>query len=120
MMKRDDGSTIPLIIGLATVLLSVIFTASELQSLFVAKQRALSDARFAALYVAKAASGNDPVIGLDYSQTVRALLLSPGEVEVRTLDGKTFEAIVCVLWVSPLGVHQPVQICDRARSRVIA
>ena len=119
-MKTDRGSTIPLLIGLSTLLLFTIFTVSELQSLLVTKQRALSDARFAALFVAKSSGEVPPVVGLDYSPAVRPELPEASEIKVFTNDQKTFVARVCLSWRSPLGLHASATICDEAKARVIA
>ncbi|MEN9731368.1 MAG: hypothetical protein RL488_678 [Actinomycetota bacterium] len=119
-MKTDRGSSIPLLIGLSTLLLLTILTVSELQSLLVTKQRAMSDARFAALFVAKSSGEVPPVVGLDYSVAVRAEIPEAAEVKVFTDDQKTFVARVCLSWRSPFGLHAAALICDEAKARVIA
>jgi hypothetical protein len=118
-VKSERGSTLPLQIGLAVLLLATVFVVADLQSLMLVRERALSDARFAALYIAKAAAGVAPVVGLDYSTAVIGELPGAQLVHVSTVDGATFEARVCEAWQSPFGLHAPQQICDTAKSRVI-
>ncbi len=118
-MKAERGSTLPLIIGLASLLLATIFTFSELQSLLLLRSRALSDARFAALYIARETAGIPPVIGLDYSTAVLGELVGVSSVNVTSNDGKTFTAKVCLDWNSPLGIHPSSLVCDEAKARVI-
>jgi hypothetical protein len=118
-VKTDRGSTLPLIIGLASLLLATTFTFSELQSLLLFRSRALTDARFAALYIAKETAGIPPVIGLDYSPAVLGELVGVSSVTVNSNDGKTFTSKVCLVWKSPLGLHPEALICDEAKARVI-
>jgi hypothetical protein len=119
-MKHDKGSTLPLVIGLASLLLATVFLTTELQTLLVQRSRALNEARFAALYVAKQSAGFAPVVGLDYSPSIAGQLLGVSSVRVSTQDGKTFEAIVCETWKSPFGLHAETDVCDSARARVIS
>lgn len=119
-MKRDTGSTLPLIIGLATLLFGLVFAVSDLQSLLLQQQRALSGARLAALLVAKDSAGSPPVIGLDYSTAARGELGEVASLKVLTTDGKTFIATVCLQWNSPFGLHPSALVCDTAKARVIA
>ncbi len=118
-MRRETGSTLPLVIGLATLTIATVFVTAELQSLLVQRGKALNEARFAALYVAKQTAQIPPVIGLDYSPSIRAELLGATSVKVATADGKTLEATVCEVWHSPLGLHHDVEVCDSARARAI-
>lgn len=119
-MKRDRGSTLPLVIGLASLLLATIFTTSELQSFLLQRSRALSDARFAALYIAKQTSGFPPVINLDYSPAVVGELSQAASISVTSSDGRTFTARICHRWQSPFGLHADSLVCDEAKSRVIS
>ena len=118
-MKSERGSTLPLQIGLAVLLLSTIFLVADLQSLLLVRERALSEARFASLYIAKQSAGVPPVIGLDYATAVIAEMPSVHEVHVATSDGVTFEARVCEDWNSPFGFHSSQEVCDEAKARVI-
>lgn len=118
-MKAERGSTLPLIIGLASLLLATIFMFSELQSLLLLRSRALTDARFAALYIAKETAGFPPVIGLDYSPAVLGELTGVSSVTVTSDDGKTFASTVCLVWKSPLGLRPEALVCDEAKARVI-
>lgn len=119
-MKTDRGSTLPLVIGLASLLLATILTFSELQSLFIHRTRALSDARFAALYIAKQTSGIPPVLNFDYAPAVVGELPDVDSIRVVSEDGKTFTAKVCRVWHSPLGLHPDTLVCDEAKARFIA
>lgn len=119
-VMSERGSTLPLIIGLASLLLATILTTSELQSLMLQRNRALSDARFAALYIAKQVAGIPPVPNFDYGSAVLPELPGVGSVSVLSPDGKTFSARVCHVWESPFGIHSDVEICDEAKVRVIA
>jgi hypothetical protein len=118
-VKSERGSTLPLQIGLAVLLLSTIFVVADLQSLLMARERALSEARFASLYIAKQSVGVAPVVGLDYSAAVIDELPSVHNVHVSTSDGVTFEARVCEEWNSPFGLHASHEVCDEAKARVI-
>ncbi len=118
-MKLDRGSTLPLVIGLITLLLATIFITTELQTLLIQRANALSEARFAALYVAKQTSKIPPVVGLDYGPAVEGQLVGVSSITVVTQDGKTFEATVCETWHSPLGLHADTEVCDNAKARAI-
>jgi hypothetical protein len=118
-VKAERGSTLPLIIGLASLLLATTFTFSELQSLLLLRSRALTDARFAALYIARETAGIPPVIGLDYSPAVLGELAGVSSVTVTSNDGKTFASKVCLVWKSPLGLRPEALVCDEAKARVI-
>ena len=109
-----------MIIGLSALLISMVLVTAEAQSLVLVKARALSEARLAALYIAKQTAGFAPVLGLDYSQAALSVLGPILSVRVASLDGKTFDATVCENWASPFGLHPAVAICDRARARAIS
>jgi hypothetical protein len=113
-MRNDEGSTLPLVIGLASLLLATVFVTAELQTLLVQRSRALNEARFAALYVAKQTEG------LDYSPAIAGELMGVSSVRVATQDGKTFEAIVCETWKSPFGLRPDTEVCDSAKARAIS
>jgi len=119
-MKADEGSTLPLIIGLSALLISMVLVTAEAQSLVLVKARALSEARLAALYIAKQTAGFAPVRGLDYSQAALSVLGPILSVRVASRDGKTFDAEVCQKWESPFGLHPAVAICDQAKARAIS
>ena len=119
-MRNDEGSTLPLVIGFASLLLATVFVTAELQTLLVQRSRALNEARFAALYVAKQTEGFAPVVGLDYSPAIAGELMGVSSVRVTTQDGKTFEAIVCETWKSPFGLRPDTEVCDSAKARAIS
>lgn len=120
LMKSARGSTLPLIIGLASLVLATTLTVSELQSLMLQRSRALSEARFAALFIAKETNGVPPVLNFDYGPAVIPEISDVASVSVVSKDGKTFSATVCRSWKSPFGIHPEVQICDQAMARVFA
>ena len=119
-VKSARGSTLPLVIGLSSLVLATTLTVSELQSLMLQRSRALSEARFAALFIAKQTIGFPPVLGLDYGPAVIAEISDVASVRVVSEDGKTFVATVCRSWKSPFGIHPEVQVCDEAKARVFA
>lgn len=120
LVKSARGSTLPLVIGLASLVLTTTITVSELQSLMLQRSRALSDARFAALFIAKETFGVPPVLNFDYGSAVIAEISDVASVSVVSKDGKTFSATVCRSWKSPFGIHPEVEICDEAKARVFA
>ena len=117
-MKCERGSTIPLVIGLAVLLLATLVVTGELQSYQMQRQRALEDARFAAIYIAKESASIPPVIGLEYAEAVRSQLHEADLVSVTTSDGQTFDARVCYRWQS-LFKTGTVSICDTAKARIM-
>ena len=118
-MKKDSGSTLPLLIGLVTCALAVTLTLSEILSVQQQVLRAKSEARFAALLVARETAGIDPIIGLDYAPAVISNFAELESLEVVTLDGLTLEATACVRWISPLRLRAEEVICSSARARTI-
>lgn len=119
-MSSERGSTLPLVIGLTSLLIITTLTCGEIQSYYLQRTRALADARFAALFVAKQIAGVPPVIGLDYGQAVTAELPEAASVSVVTKDGKTLSATVCYRWDSLFGLSPQAEICDTAKARTIA
>ena len=119
-LKSATGSTLPLIIGLAALVLATTLTISELQSLLLQRSRALSEARFAALFISKETTGFPPVVNFDYGSAVLGEISDASSVTVVSSDGKTFTATVCRAWKSPFGIHPEVEICDEAKARVFA
>jgi hypothetical protein len=119
-MKGERGSTLPLAIGLAVLVLLTALTEGEVQGLIVERARAQAEARFAALYIAKQMAGVPPIIDFDYGPIVRKELPLPLELKVWTEDGKTYEARVCLAWKPLFGIAGPSEVCDCAKARVIA
>jgi hypothetical protein len=119
-LKNSTGSTLPLIIGLASLVLASTLTITELQSLLLQRSRALSEARFAALFIAKETNGFPPVLNFDYGSAVIGEISDVSSVSVVSSDGKTFTATVCRAWKSPFGIHPELEICDEAKARVFA
>ena len=118
-MKKDLGSTMPLLIGLVACALTATLTLSEVLSAQQQALRAKSEARFAALLVAKQTAGIEPVIGFDYSPTVISKFADLASLRIVSVDGLTFEANACVRWVSPLRFRPEEVICSTARARTI-
>ena len=116
-MNRESGSTLPLLIGLAALALSLALGLAESASLQVTKTRSVADARFAVLAAAKTQA--PPVLNFDYGPSLRALLPEPSTLEVFTRDGKTFEAKVCYLWHSPLSLRPDEPVCASAKARFV-
>ena len=118
-MRGERGSTLPLAIGTATLVLLTALTTAEVQGFILERARAQADARFAALYIAKQLAGVSPVIDFDYGPIARTELPLPTELRVWTRDGKTFEAKVCLTWKPLFGIAGIRDVCDSAKARVI-
>ena len=117
-MKKEAGSTLPLVIGLAVMVLTLTLTTSEIQSLYQLKQATLSEARLAALKVAQDIQGL-PVVGADYTDLAKPLEIKAQAINVQSEDGKTIEAKVCALWKPNfLPVGQSI-ICEAAQARKV-
>ena len=117
-MRRESGSTLPLVLALAALLLGLTMALSEILSLRLAQDRTKADANFAVLYTLKQLGDIDPVLGLDYSQVVVAQLPDVLELHVASEDGRTLHARLCERWQSPLGIHPDSRVCDEASARL--
>jgi hypothetical protein len=118
-VKNERGTTLPLLVGLSTLALAISLVLSEKLSLQQQSLRAKSEARFAALLVAKHTAGLEPVIGLDYSTSILAEFPALESLQVISVDGLTFEATACLRWNSPLKVTPTEVICQTARARTL-
>lgn len=119
-MRRDAGSTFPLIIGFVSILLALTLGLSEILSLRLSQDRALADARFAAVYLARDSQDVPLVRGLDYSSVVSSLIPEATTASAVSSDGRTIEVSLCETWQSPFGLHSPANVCDQALARVNA
>lgn len=118
-MKNERGSTIPLLVGLSTLALATSLVMSETLSLQQQSLRAKSEARFAALMVAKQTAGLEPITGLDYAISILAEFPALESLQVISVDGLTFEATACLRWNSLFKVRPTEVICQIARARTL-
>jgi hypothetical protein len=117
-LNREDGSIMPLAIGLSALAVALTLAMCEVATLQVTHSRAQSEARFAAMLVIKSQNGIPPVAELDYGPTLSGLIQA-SSIRVVSHDSKTVEATVCETWQSPFGLHADQLVCAVSRSRTV-
>lgn len=116
-MKAQDGSTLPLVIGFAAILLALTLGLGEVLSLRLTQNRVLGDATFAAVYLTRESQDVPFVKGLDYSAAIYSQVPQASALSAVSNDGKTIRVIVCEMWESPFGLHSAAEVCDEALAR---
>jgi hypothetical protein len=131
-MRGDEGSIIPLGIGLISISICLsLFFAELIGVQFQTVQaKQLSDVLAIEVSSSLARDSVPPVIGLHYEQTVQELVskvalllrITPSSIAVFSSDGKTIEAMVCTQWKSVTGFtfNGFGSVCSSSKSRPIS
>ena len=130
-MRNDRGSILPLGIAViaVTLVLGMVFLELGGVQYQTVRNKQVSDVLALEVSEQLISDGIPPVIGLDYSPTVvllmkessRAIGVSGKSISVRSLDGKTLEAVFCTQWTSITGLTLGNfgDVCARSRARAI-
>lgn len=130
-MNREAGSVLPL--GIAaiagTLVVGLVFLEMAGVQYQTIRNKQVSDVLSLEVAGQFLADGVAPVIGLDYTPTVKELLnassktlsITPNSVSVTSQDGKTLETVVCTQWASVTGITLGNfgDVCATSKARAV-
>ncbi len=130
-MSNESGSILPLGIAViaGTLVLGLVFLELGGVQYQTVRNKQVSDVLALEVSEQLISDGIPPVIGLDYSPTVAALLKESSQaigvsakfISVLSPDGKTLEAVFCTQWTSITGLTLGNfgDVCARSKARAI-